>query len=145
MFKDQDLQTKLYQKGGFDLLQRTDTKINQQAFISTSPIIINVLTIIYIVIAALIKSTLKQKVIEKDVVKENVSSLDIIYITYMWITGFIIFGLLIALLSLTAFFTLPLAFIVIIDYAPSYYWILSMYLLPLIYIGGKKLIQLNRI
>jgi hypothetical protein len=131
MFQDQELDMKLYERGGVYLVSRTSTVNNQQTLTSTFYIIflISMLVISFIRIFTY-EDNSKNKVIDKPL-KSFITS-------YIVITIYIICSIGGIIIFIAHKVTYKVALAIVLDESGKYLWILSIYIIPiLIYIIKK--------
>ncbi len=145
VFKDDDVQMKLYERGGFDLVRITRTKINQQSITFTTKIIVIILNIIVSIVSLSFKSKENEDLLVK---KPKTSSryhfVKALLKSFLWITEILAFFILITICFMSIGTTIPVAFLFIKDQIPRFYWLLSIYAVPVIYLMIKKIKHVNK-
>jgi hypothetical protein len=138
MFQDQELDMKLYERGGAYLVLRTSTVNNQQTLTSTFYIIF---LLSMWVISFIRISTYEDNSKNKDVDKPLKSFIT----SYIVITIYIIFSIGSIIFFIAQQVTYKVALAIVLDESGKYLWILSIYIIPILIYIIKRLRNKNKI
>lgn len=140
IFEDQDLHLKLYQRGGINLVQNTLTRTNQRTLDSTSKISISlaysVIGILYSILESKANKASKNK---QSVTREQGHVLVRLIKVYYITTSVLITLLIMYALVISNQVSFRVATLYLIDQVPRFYWALSVYLIPTLWIVIKEM------
>lgn len=136
-FKDNDLQMKLYERGGIDLVRLTETRINQQTLISNSQLIISVSFLIIAILNIVVRLNFQESEKEKQIEKSKFSYTKSLFKSLVAITIFMMYIVIFSIAVLAMGGTIPVASSYVLDLISKFYWIFSIYAIPVVYITYK--------
>ena len=109
-FKDNDLQMKLYERGGIDLVRLTETRINQHALIAKSQLIISIFFLIIAILNIVVRLNFKESEKEKQFEKSKFSYTKSLFKSLVAMTKFMIYIVIFSIAVHAMGGTIPVAF-----------------------------------